>query len=125
VRFDTILNLLWLLLGLSAVLATIRIKPRRKGLRVLGAALVVAALFPFISATDDLLRIEQAAQPDGPNGQLVRLYLNMETPLEARAPQLTYSVSFTQLITKPVQRRIERSEPLRLGRSPPAGSINS
>ena len=64
--FETSLNLVWLLLGLLALAGTIRSAlknvavPRRAPawLHVVGVALIVAALFPYISATDDILRIE-------------------------------------------------------------------
>jgi hypothetical protein len=119
VRFDTALNLLWLLLGLLALVATVRVKQRCTILQMLRVILVVAALFPFISASDDLLRIEQAARPGGANGHLVRLYTNMETPVAASAPLLAFTLCFMLLVAPLFGHSLERDEPISIGRSPP------
>jgi hypothetical protein len=119
VRFDTALNLLWLLLGFSALLATLRTKQKRVGLQIVGVALVIAALFPFISASDDVLRIEQTTQHRGANDHLVRLYMNMETPLAVSAPQLSFTSCFLLLIAPLLGKSVERSTPFSIGRSPP------
>jgi hypothetical protein len=119
VRFETALNLLWLLLGLLALLATLRTKQKRVGLRIMGVALVIAALFPFISASDDVLRIEQATQHRSANDHLVRLYMNMETPLAASTPQLSFTLCFLLLIAPLLGKSAERSAPFSIGRSPP------
>ena len=62
---DTALNLLWLALGVFALASTLRSRRHRAGfahvpvwLHVCGVALIIAALFPYISATDDVLRIQ-------------------------------------------------------------------
>ena len=86
--------------------------------------LVVAALFPFISATDDLVRIEQAARPSTANEQLIRLYTNMETPLPAEAPELSFTLCFILLVLPLLTRSLERSVPKGVGRSPPALSLS-
>ena len=122
--FDTALNLLWLLLGLLALAATIRSKQRTTWLQILVVALVVAALFPFISATDDLVRIEQAARPSGANEQLIRLYTNMETPLPAVAPELSFSLCFVLLVLPLLTRSLDRSVPVGIGRAPPVLFLN-
>ena len=118
-RFDTILNLLWLLLGLLALLATLRTNNKHVGLQIIGVALVIAALFPFISASDDLLRIEQATQQRSANDHLVRLYMNMETPVAVSAPRLNFIQCFLLLVEPLLGKGIERSTPIRIGRSPP------
>ena len=118
-RFDTLLNVVWLLLGLSALLATLRTRNKRVGLQIVGVALVVAALFPFISASDDLLRIEHVTQQRGANDHLVRLYMAMETPVVAAAPQLRFTLCFLLLIVPVLATSITRSAPIRIGRSPP------
>jgi hypothetical protein len=119
VRFDTALNLLWLLLGLLALVATLRTKKKRFGLQIVGVALVIAALFPFISASDDLLRIEQATQQRSANDHLIHLYMNMETPMAVSAPKLTFVSCFLLLVEPLLGKSIERSTPIRIGRSPP------
>jgi hypothetical protein len=124
VRFDTALNLLWLILGLLALLATLRPKQKITWLQILGVALVVAALFPFISATDDLLRIEQATRPTSANEHLIRLYANMETPLQTEAPLLSITLCFLSLVLPLLRPNLERSVPITIGRSPPAFSLN-
>jgi hypothetical protein len=102
-----------------AFVATLRSKQKTTWLQILGVALVVAALFPFISATDDLLRMEQSNRPTSANEHLIRLYTNMETPLQAEAPQLSLTICFL-LFVLPLRRRcLERSVPIRIGRSPP------
>jgi hypothetical protein len=120
VHFDTALNLLWLILGFFALVATVRSKQRTTRLQVLVVTVVVAALFPIISASDDLVRIEQAAQPNGVNEQLVRLYTTMEAPLKAEAPQVNFTLCFIFLVRPLSDERIERSEPIGIGRSPPS-----
>jgi len=119
VRFETALNLLWLLLGLLALFATLRTKQKRVGLQIVGVALVIATLFPFISASDDVLRIEQATQHRGANDYLVRLYMNMETPLAASTPRLSFTLFFFLLVTPILRKSVERSAPFSIGRSPP------
>ena len=106
--FDSILNGLWLLLGLLALAATLRIScrtnrhltRRRIWQSCAVVALVIATLFPFVSATDDVLRIQNiqrqshthsgdpkpAQKPS--SDALMRLYESMDTPLIAAAVQL-------------------------------------
>jgi hypothetical protein len=119
VRFDNALNLIWLSFGLLALLATVRSKKRRTGFQVLGVTLVVTALFPFISASDDLVRIEQSSRPTGANEHLVHLYMNLETPLAAVAPKVSFTLHFIHLVSIPLGQGMERSAPVSIGRSPP------
>jgi hypothetical protein len=101
-------------------LATVRSKQKITWLQVLGVALVVAALFPFISATDDLVRIEQATKPTSANEHLLRLYTNMEAPLQAEAPRVSFTLCFLLFVLPLMRRSLERSLPSNIGRSPPA-----
>ena len=96
-------------------------------LHIVGAALIIAALFPFISATDDVLRIEQIkshqqspySSQRGPNDDLLRLYQVMETPLVSVAAEISLTLFFVLFVVDPVARRIDRSAPFESGRSPP------
>ncbi len=135
-HFDTALNLLWVLLGLSALAGTIRTRLRQPSsgnrapawLHIAGVALIVAALFPYISATDDVLRIQHFnAQQDhqhpdkkhSSDNNLIRLYETMDTPLISAAVVLVFCTFFISLVTTPVNALIDRSEPFESGRSPP------
>lgn len=134
-HFDTALNLIWLLLGIGALVSTVRSAFHRRGgpkkspiwLHVVGVALIVIALFPYISATDDVLRVEHlSGQHDQQhssrhsNDDLIRLYETMDTPLVARSGQVSLTLFFVFLVGVVVQKRIDRSAPYESGRSPPA-----
>lgn len=134
VQFEFILNLVWVLLGALALCGTAqatcrRVRPLRGSawLHIIGVALVIAALFPFISATDDILRIEQIKthQQDpyssqrGPNDDLLRLYQVMDTPVVGTISEISLTLFFVLLVVNPLIRRIERSAPFESGRSPP------
>ena len=127
---------MWLLLGLVAVGSTVRVslresvKPKRTPawLHIIGMALIVAALFPYISATDDVLRAEHfsAQHDDRHSGKhsrtenLVRLYEIIDNPLVCRSPEVAITIFFIFLIFTPVPRLVHRIAPLQAGRSPPA-----
>jgi hypothetical protein len=135
VHFETILNLVWLSLGLLALASTTRSALRRAsrrnaaqaGLHIVGVALIVAALFPYISATDDILRIEhfdaqhchQRSQNRNHNDDLMRLYATMDSPLLCRTSEIALTLIFVLFIILPVARLVERIAPLAAGRSPP------
>lgn len=134
-HFDTALNLLWVSLGFLALAGTLRTRLRQPfagkrapaWLHIAGVALIVAALFPYISATDDVLRIQhfsaqqQHQHPDKKhsNDNLIRLYETMDTPLLSSAVVLVFATFFVALAVAPVRRLIDRSEPFESGRSPP------
>jgi hypothetical protein len=97
-------------------------------LHIVGVALIVAALFPYISATDDLVRSENLAHQDrdhrspakkAPNDNLVRLYETLDTPLACAACTLTLTFFAVWLILVPFIEREHRTAPTRAGRSPP------
>jgi hypothetical protein len=135
VHFDTTLNLVWLSLGALALARTIRVTFRQSGVRapksrwlhIVGVGLIVAALFPYISATDDVLRIEHfKAQHDSrhPTKQtqsddLMRLYETMDSPLVCPISEVSLVFIFISIVFTPVARLIERIAPLHAGRSPP------
>ncbi len=134
-QFETALNLVWLLLGLLALAGTARAALRRPAgpkrasawLHIIGVGLIVAALFPYISATDDALRAEHFnAQHDGsPPGKhsrmdnLIRLYEAMETPELCQACEVAFIFFFFSLVFTPAIRAVNRIVPLQAGRSPP------
>jgi hypothetical protein len=135
VHFDTTLNLVWLSVGTIALASTLRTTFRRRTfqknvpawLHIVGVALIVAALFPYISATDDVVRVEQfsgqhghqSSGKRGPNDDLIRLYQTMDTPLVSSACQVSLTLFFVLLVVAFVTRRIDRSAPFESGRSPP------
>lgn len=134
-HFDTALNLLWLLLGVIALGSTIRAAIHRRGdrsstwLHVIGVALIVAALFPYISATDDLVRSEglstqqdrdhSSSSQKAPNGNLIRLYEILDSPIVCATCVLTLTFFAVWVIFLPVTERARRFAPASAGRSPP------
>ena len=127
-HFDTALNSLWFALGILACAGAIRATRRYSEFRLAGIVLVAAALlFPYISATDDVVRIEHlrgqsshsSSSQRGPTDDLVRLYQTMDTPLVCAVLRVSLTLFFVLLIATSVVRRIDRSAPFESGRSPP------
>ena len=135
-QFDTALNLLWVLLGVVALTSTIRASTRGSApnrsaacLHVVGVALIVAALFPYISATDDLVRSENlSTQQDRdhspgkktPNDNLIRLYETLDSPLACQSCILVMTFFALWIVFLPVVKRDHRVTPACAARSPPA-----
>jgi len=135
VRFEAALNLTWLLLGIIALASTIRATLRRSlreksapaWLHVVGVALIVAALFPYISATDDVVRIKHLSAQENlhhparksSSDDLIRLYETMDTPLVAQIPVLILTLFFLSFVTAPTIRLVGHLAPAEGGRSPP------
>jgi hypothetical protein len=126
VHFDTALNLAWLVIGIFAFLGAAKGFASRP--RIASIALVVAALlFPYISATDDVLRIEHlrgqqkqtSPSQRAPNDDLIRLYQTMDTPMVPSAVQVSVTLFFVLLVITPAAYRIFRNAPFESGRSPP------
>jgi hypothetical protein len=100
---------------------------KSRWLHIVGVALIVAALFPYISATDDVLRIEHfKAQRDTgypakqtQNDNLIRLYETMDSPLVCSVSEVALVFFFISAVFTPIARLIERIAPLHAGRSPP------
>jgi hypothetical protein len=94
-----------------------------------GVALIVAALFPYISATDDLVRSESlSTQQDqshsssgskAPNSNLIRLFETLDSPLACRTCILTLTFLAVWVISIPAANRDGRVAPSYAGRSPP------
>jgi len=135
VHFDTALNLVWLSLGIVALASTARAALRRHSgyrssawLHIVGVALIVAALFPYISATDDLVRSENLTRQNGdhsssgkktPNDSLVRLYETLDSPLAGPTCTLTLTFCAVWIIFFSFVHRNHRTAPACAGRSPP------
>ena len=135
-QFDTALNLVWLALGIIALGATVRIAlhahPQNRSaawLHIVGVALIVAALFPYISATDDIVRSEgistqdRSHAPDGkkaPNDNLMRLYETLDSPLVCKTCTFTLTFFALWVVFTPAPKRDHNVAPDFAGRSPPA-----
>jgi hypothetical protein len=138
VHFETTLNAAWLGLGIVALAFTARgafrrnreDRPKRAWLHVVGVGLIVAALFPYISATDDVVRIEHfSSQHDSHHSrqqsktdELIRLYEAIETAWVSPVAQLPLILYFVALVFAPVVALIERIAPFEAGRSPPSAA---
>ena len=110
--FDVALNLAWLGLGSLILALTIGASRRLKGrdsvpywLQIACAVAIAGALFPFVSATDDLVRMEampsasehQDTRNTGTsesNSNLLHLYQAAETFLTSRAIRIAYTPVF-------------------------------
>jgi hypothetical protein len=134
VQFETALNVAWLLLGLLALGCTAQAAFRDRGnrrapawLHIVGVGLIIAALFPYISATDDVLRIEHfSSQHDSRHpakqtktDDLIRLYEVMDTPLACPVSEVALIFFFVSFVFTPLARLIARITPFIAGRSPP------
>jgi hypothetical protein len=144
VHIEAALNLLWVSLGLAALAITVRCALKRRRapaasdartgssawLHIVGVSLIVLALFPYISATDDVLRIEQfnaqtshrhtnnPGKHDRTNN-LIRLYETMDAPLVCSVRGISLALLFIALVVLPAPRVIDRIQPQQAGRSPP------
>jgi hypothetical protein len=130
VPLDLTLNVVWLLLGVLALAISFGMSSRRPGSRRWQLAriiLVLAALFPFVSATDDILRVEHyTSDHDGqhshgrtPNDDLVRLYEAMDAPVIAQASGIAFVLLFVSFVTIAATTLLTRVAPYAAGRSPP------
>ena len=96
-------------------------------LQMVGVASIVVALFPYISATDDLIRIANS-QPQssqnpstqhGPAADLLRLYEVSDAPLATRVSGFAITFAFECLLFVAAKRELRRSVPQQSGRAPP------
>ena len=144
-HFDTALNLVWLLLGALASGSVFHaifyrkneVNRQSRRLHIVGLGLIVVALFPYISATDDVLRIEHfRSQSDvelqqskehsntpvkghSRTDDLMRLYEVMDSPLICRVCEILLTFVFIAFTFSQTVRLIDRSAPGCAGRSPP------
>ncbi len=134
-RFEVVLNSIWVALGAIAIARTIRTSVRNKftekgapaWLHIVGVALIVAALFPYISATDDVLRIQHLSAQEhshspakkSSSNDLIRLYEIMDTPLVSPAPVVRFTLLFISFVIAPAVTLVIHFTPAEGGRSPP------
>ncbi len=134
--FESSLNAIWILLGICALTSTIRYtwakqaaqSKRRAWPHVVCAGLIVAALFPYISATDDLLRVAHFSDQKlcttsrtNQTNELMRLYQAMDTPIIAEVRRAGLVLFFVVFVTPLQVQQIDGAAPRQGGRSPPAG----
>ncbi len=148
-HFDTALNVAWLLLGIVALTSTLcastvgslggqrrrthalKLRQMPKWLQLVGVASIVIALFPYISASDDLVRIEnarprtqqQGSAPHSPASDLLRLYEVTEAPLVGHICNFAVTFVFLCLIVVPEKSALGRTVPESSGRGPPSASL--
>ncbi len=136
-QFDFTLNLIWGVLGFFALACVLwfdwrdhTTRPfRSRVLQFVGVALVVTALFPYISATDDILQIGNLStqlgdkgRESGPHHQLndlLRLYDSVDSSVVTAQCHFAPELSFVALVLNLGVARIDVSVPQRAGRSPP------
>ncbi len=132
--FETILNVVWLLLGFIALTAiSARSHKSRSTLSCcIGVALIAATLFPVVSASDDVIRIQHLERlhdsgHDGSkstgqkrsNETLIRLYEAMESPLVVTPVRICFVLMFAFLVSPLCISNVRRSTIAQGGRSPP------
>jgi hypothetical protein len=134
-QFDAVLNLAWALLGTTALVYTLcasrRIarhqSKRRQLFEAVGVASIIIALFPFISATDDVLRVQQyvsqhedGQSPSGHDSNLLRLFETGDHSVVSRCSQVGLTLVFLELVVVLLCACASRIAPLIAGRSPPS-----
>jgi hypothetical protein len=142
VELDLILNTIWALLGAMALTAVSLVYARKRCLRpfrsrvlhVIGTALVVTALFPYISATDDVVQIEHVRADAGQHGKessgphhhgndLWRLYDANDHSIAQSGFYIAPSFAFVSVVVTTVVCLTETSVPQAAGRSPPSSLL--
>lgn len=134
---DSTLNLIWALLGFAglAVAACSEFRhrltrsPEKHFLNLVGTALIVTALFPYISATDNLLQIEHVSSHSGApertshdrqqTNNLLRLYDVIDTSLVSARCAFTLTFTFIANVVARTVQQAECGRPQPAGRSPP------
>lgn len=136
-HLDATLNWIWLLLGLVAVASAagsyyyrVGVSGRERKLSLLiGVAVIIAALFPYISSTDDSLRFDdlsaQHNQDHHPNkdsrvnGSLILLYEATDAAIPIQVFRLCVIWVITGLVVYRFFQGALASSPWVYGRSPP------
>jgi hypothetical protein len=129
---DTILNLAWASVCLTAFIWFLAAEQRRSSRRritVRAVALILAlvSLFPCVSATDDAVRLQFFStkgdhhQPDKKNlGTLVRLLEALDAVQITVTFALCFCLYLFALALTETHQSLERFLPIRAGRAPPA-----
>ncbi len=132
---ESTLNAAWVFLSLIAVgtaFAAAYLRSgalRSKRFQVLCVVLIVAALFPYISSTDDALRMQylrghehQTNPTDNRNhDNLMRLYEAMDAPVVAEPVAIVMVLFLITLVSVSALQPMDRAVPQLSGRSPPSG----
>lgn len=140
--FDTALNLVWALVGavalgaLAARDACGRVPLWDRCRRALVVFIACVALFPCVSASDDLVQFERLQVSSQTGGEIVgawpgkrgekpavylaRLLESLENFEISTASRLLLTLCFLALVGTFSDQGVERPLPSRLGRSPPA-----
>ena len=137
VHFDAALNLVWLCLGAVMLILTVytsarsaRAYNRAAWLRLACTVVIAVALFPCVSATDDLVWMERASprsEHQSSRSDSTRLLLNFHQASEATLPVGTVRVGCTFVLLGfllvPIFQMIARQQTRETGRSPPAWTL--
>lgn len=136
---DTTLNIAWIFLGLIALGTLTFIEYLNWGIRSFRArlwhfvlvGLVLIALFPYISATDDTLQVNRlnsklSHQHEHPQRtvheqgiDLLRLYETLDHSLVSQIWTVSVTFVLFSFVIRPRFQTLARSIPYRAGRSPP------
>ena len=137
-HFEAALNLAWLSLGsVMLALAVYNLKHRRVArvacwLQLAGVLAIAGTLFPYVSATDDLLWMEANASRSqhesnrtnsGDNRSLVSLYQAADASLPAHTIRLGYVLLIFALLLLPEFRYSACRRGHFMGRSPPPCAV--
>ncbi len=132
--FESILNAAWLVLGVVALAAICArsFKARNTISCCIGVALIAATLFPVISASDDVIRIQHLERAhrsrrnsSNTSGQkrttesLIRLYEAMESPLAPAAVRICFVLFLIFVISPLCVANVRQRTMAQGGRSPP------
>jgi len=134
VAFETILNAAWLLMGFIALAAICArsYKSRSPISCCIGVALIIATLFPIVSASDDVIRIQhlerahesrhndsESSRHKRTNESLIRLYEAMESPLAPTPVRVCFVLFFAFLVGPLCVADVRQRAIAQGGRSPP------
>lgn len=143
VHFDAALNLVWLALGLGVLAFVAHVSPpfrqgriQWRGSRLAGVAVFAITLFPYVSATDDLVWVEAATSvvehtqdcaDDGSQKASARSISLLQSCVQdwCSAPDildLSPSYAFFILTAAPACHGYDWNQTHSAGRSPPASS---
>ncbi|MBZ5605429.1 MAG: hypothetical protein LAO79_24290 [Acidobacteriia bacterium] len=135
---DAILNLAWAAVCLAAFgwfIAAEKQRVSRRAIvsRAVALSLALVSLFPCVSASDDAVRIQflsastsehqhsQTPQPDKKNlGTLVRLLETLDSVQISVSLVLCFCLYLFAFALIETHKSLERFEPIRAGRAPPA-----
>jgi hypothetical protein len=138
VTIDFALNVIWLVLGASALLATRYARTKSAGkrlstFRLVSVVVVLAALFPYISALDDTLqlaqlrsetsttqRVEQRSQVGHSASELVWLFESLNDVVTADPETLSPRFAESTVTAEAGAREMNRPAVPSKGRDPPS-----